>query len=120
MIYIIDDHKSVRRSFEILFGSAGFNCKSYEGAKDFVDEYVQAEGDLLILDMHMPEITGCGLLKILEEKKIHIPVIIVTAYDETESRQCAKDFGAIAYLRKPIDGETLIDLINFNIKHIDK
>jgi FixJ family two-component response regulator len=120
MIYIIDDDKSVRRSFELLLISAGLTCKSYAGAKEFLDEYRQDEGDILILDIHMPEITGCDLLDILKEKKIIVPVIVITAYDEEESRKCAKDYGVIDYLLKPIDGDIIIELIMNNINNSSK
>jgi AmiR/NasT family two-component response regulator len=49
---------------------------------------------------------------------MYIPVIIITAYDEPASRDCAKKYGAIAYLRKPIDGEALIDLIKYSISYV--
>jgi two-component system response regulator FixJ len=111
MIYIIDDDKSVRRSFEILFAAAGLDCKAYSGAKDFLDNYVQTKDEILVLDIHMPDINGCELLKILKTKNVNIPVIIVTAYDEEESRKCAKDYSVVDYLRKPIDGDALIELI---------
>lgn len=116
MIYIIDDDKSVRRSFEILFTAAGFICKSYEGAQEFLDDFIQSESDLLILDMHMPDISGCELLKILKAKNVKIPVIVVTAYDEEESRKCADDYGVVDYLRKPVDSDVLIELISSNTK----
>ena len=116
MIYIIDDNNSVRRSFEILFAAAGFECKSFSGAKEFLDEYEPSESDILLLDIHMPDMNGCELLKILKEKKINIPVITITAYDEEESRQYAKEYGVIDYLIKPVDGESLIELISSKIK----
>jgi FixJ family two-component response regulator len=119
MIYIIDDDKSVRRSFEILLHSAGMDCISYVGAKEFLDEYKQAECDLLLLDIHMPDMNGYELLKILRGKKINTPVIIVTAYDEEESRCLAKKYDVIDYLVKPVDGNALIDLISSNIKRSD-
>lgn len=115
MIHIIDDDKSVRRSFEILLASAGLVCKSYVGAKEFLRNYDQSESDLLILDIHMPDMNGNELLKLLKEENINMPVITITAYDEEESRKCAKDYGVIDYLIKPVDGETLIKLINNNI-----
>ena len=111
MLYIIDDDKSVRRSFEILFASAGLDCKSFSGAQEFLDSYEQTEQDFLVLDIHMPGINGNQLLKILKERKINIPVITITAFDEKESRQCAKDYGVVEYLKKPIDGDALINLI---------
>jgi FixJ family two-component response regulator len=113
MIAIIDDDKSVRRGFKFLLESAGFKCTYYGSAEDFLENWQKDEKDLLILDMHMPGMGGCDLLKYLKEKEIFIPVIVSTAYDEQESRECSKKYGAIAYLRKPIDGEALIDLIKF-------
>jgi len=44
-----------------------------------------------------------------------VPVIIITAYDEQESRKRAKDYGVVDYLLKPIDGESLIQRINNSI-----
>ena len=115
MIYIVDDDKSVRRSFEILLHSAGLKAKAYAGAKEFLNEYKQDENDLIILDIHMPDIDGCELLSILKNKNIRVPVVITTAYDKQESRERAKDYGVIDYLLKPIDGESLIQRISKSI-----
>jgi FixJ family two-component response regulator len=120
MIYIVDDDKSVRRSFELLLHSAGLESKSYAGAKEFLDEYKHNETDLLILDIHMPDIDGCELLNILKNKNIIIPVIVITAFDKQESRKCAKDYGVIDYLLKPIDGDIIIELIMNNINNSSK
>ena len=51
----------------------------------------------------------------MAKKGWHLPVIVVTAYDEKFSRDCAKEYGALAYLRKPIDGEALIDLVKYSV-----
>ena len=115
MIYIIDDDKSVRRSFEILLSSADFEYTSFESAEEFLKFFTPKKNDFLILDIHMPGMNGCDLLNTLKEKNIQIPVIIITAFDEAFSRECAKNYGVKAYLRKPIDGEALIDLIEYNI-----
>jgi len=113
MIYIIDDDLSVRRSFQLLLSSANFNFQSFKSAEDFLISYNKGKDDLLILDIHMPDMDGCALLNELKARAIKIPVLIVTAYDEQHSRDCAKEYGAVAYLKKPIDGEALIDLIKY-------
>ena len=118
MIYIIDDDKYVRRGFEILFKSAGFGCASYGSAEDFLRNQDMVENDILLLDMHMPGMNGCELLDYLSSKEMFFPVIIITAYDEPESRECAKRYGALAYLRKPVDGEALIDLIKYTVNPV--
>jgi AmiR/NasT family two-component response regulator len=44
-------------------------------------------------------------------------VIIITAFDREATRKAAKDYGALAYLRKPVDSSALIDLIKFNVSN---
>ena len=46
---------------------------------------------------------------------LHLPVIVITSFDDPKYRQCSQDHGAIAYLRKPIDGEALIDIIQYKL-----
>jgi len=115
MVYIIDDDKYVRRGFGILLKSAGIESISYESAEEFLKFFKSGEKDLLILDMHMPGMGGCDLLEHFTKNDLHIPVIIITAYDEQASRDCARNYGALAYLRKPVDGEALIDLIKYSV-----
>ena len=51
----------------------------------------------------------------MDKRKLHLPVIIVTAYDDQISRNAAKNYGVLAYLRKPVDSEALIDIIKYNL-----
>jgi FixJ family two-component response regulator len=115
MIHIIDDDVFVRRGFSMLFKSAGLFSDSYGSAEDFLSGFKKGEGDIILLDMHMPGMNGCDFLEYMAQHEMYIPVIIITAYDEPASRECAKKYGAIAYLRKPVDGEALIDLIKYNV-----
>lgn len=118
MISIIDDDINVRMGFEILLKSAGYNSISFESAEAFLQQSLSGVNDLLLLDMHLPGMNGCEFLKLLKKTGIFIPVIIITAYDEPYSRQCAKDYGALAFLRKPVDSDALIDLIQYNLSTV--
>jgi FixJ family two-component response regulator len=113
MIYIIDDDRNVRDGYMMLLKSAGFKCSSFESAEEFLKNYNAGENDLLILDIHLPGMNGCSLLELIRENNMHLPVIIITAYDEQATRTSAKNYGAIAYLRKPVDGTALIDVIRY-------
>ncbi len=115
MIYIVDDDLYVRRGFGMLLKSAELDYITSASAEEFFEQYKPREHDLLILDMHMPGMGGCDLLEYLTKQGLHIPVIIITAFDEPSSRECARHYGAVAYLRKPVDGEALIDLIKYTI-----
>ncbi len=115
MIYIIDDDQHIRRGFGMLLKSAGFECTSYGNAEEFLEQSKPVATDLIILDYHLPGITGCDLLEHFLTIKLHIPVIIITAFEDKISRDCAKKYGALAYLRKPVDGEALVDLIKYSV-----
>ena len=113
MIYLIDDDKSVRRGFEMFLKSAEMDNRSFGNAEDFLSVVKPGEKDILILDLHLPGINGCDLLKKMNLDNIHIPVIVVTAFDDLQSRECCRQYGVKAYLRKPVDGEALSDMIKY-------
>jgi FixJ family two-component response regulator len=116
MIYLIDDDRSVLRGYELFLSSAKIEYKSFENPKDFLSHFISGSSDLLILDLNLPEMSGLDLLKRLEEDGISIPVIVVTAFDDFPSRKICKEFGVKAFLRKPVDGETLVDIIKYNLQ----
>ena len=115
MIYLIDDDKSVRRGFGMFLKSAGYEYKSLDSAEDFITHYNPESSDLIVLDLSLPGVNGCDLLMNFEEKGIHVPVIVVTSVDDPGSRDLCKKYGVKAFLRKPVDGEALIDLIKYNL-----
>jgi len=116
MIYIIDDDQNVRDGFMMLLKSAGYKCSCFESAEDFLRDFHSEANDVLVLDIHLPGMNGNSLLELLLKKRLYLPVIIVTAYDDQATRILAKDYGARAYFRKPVDSEALIDAIRFNIQ----
>lgn len=111
MVYLIDDDKSVRRGFELFLKSAGMDYKSFESADSFSTLVEPKIDDTIILDLNLPGTSGCEFLQILRSKKNNVPVIVVTAYDEPQSQNLCKELGVKAFLRKPVDGEALIDII---------
>ena len=120
MIYIVEDDQSINRGFELFLESAGMEFRTFQNANDFLSACEPNEKDILILDLNLPKISGFDLLKKLDHKGLHIPVIVVTAFNDEHSRQICKQYGVKAYLRKPVDGEAIIDLIKFNQPHNSK
>jgi two-component system, LuxR family, response regulator FixJ len=115
MIYLIDDDLSVRRGFELFFKSADMEYKSLGTANDFLLQFSPVQGDLIILDLSLPDISGCDLLNKFEVAGISVPVIVVTSFDEPLSREACRKYGVKAFLRKPVDADALLDLIKYNI-----
>jgi FixJ family two-component response regulator len=115
MIYLIDDDLSVRRGFELFFKSADMEFKSLATADDFLSRFFPVQRDLIILDLSLPGTSGCDLLKKLYDNGIQVPVVVVTSLDDSISRETCQKYGVKAFLRKPVDGEALIDIIKYHL-----
>lgn len=111
MIFIIDDDRNVLRGYHILLKSAGLECCVFDNVEEFLRNWNRSEDDILLLDINMPGIDGCDLMSYLDEMKIFLPVIVITAYDQSESRSISESYGVLSYLTKPVDSEILIGLI---------
>ncbi len=117
MIYIIDDDQNVRDGFMMLLNSVRLECSCFESAEEFLKNYKAKANDLIILDMQLTGMNGCALLEKMDMKGLHLPVIVITAFDEPKYRECCKEYGVLAYLRKPVDSEALIDIIKYNLEN---
>jgi FixJ family two-component response regulator len=115
VINIIEDDKSVQRGYQLLLRSANLESKTFDSADYFLKTWHPCESDILILDIHMYGMDGGDLLAHLEERNVHLPVIVVTAFDEEKSRTQAEHYGVLGYLIKPFNPEELLKLINSEI-----
>jgi FixJ family two-component response regulator len=113
MIYLIDDDKSVRRGFELFLRSEEMDYKSLECAEEFFTQYKPDSADLIVLDLSLPGMNGCDMLRKLDSDGMYVPVIVVTAFDDPQSRECCRKYGVKSYLRKPVDGDALVDTIKY-------
>ncbi len=120
MIYVIDDDDSVRRAFGRLFRSAGYDVETFPSPDEFLAHARQKENACIIVDVRMPVLTGFGLLETLASGKTSLPVIVVSASDEANIRQHARELGAVSFFRKPVDDQALLDAIWWAISGIEK
>jgi two-component system response regulator TtrR len=115
IISVIDDDESVRRSLKRLLVSAGFRVKVFCSAKEFLDCGI-SDRSVLVLDLQMPEINGFELQEIMTESNNPMPVIFITAHESTENSVRAMGAGAVAFLQKPFDHQSLLDAISKGIE----
>ena len=113
LIYVVDDDASVRKALTMLFMSADMAVKTFEAAEDLLKCQLREENACLITDIKMKGLSGLELHQQLSERGTKIPVIFLTAFDTNESRQRAKQAGAVGYLRKPVDDQALLDTIKW-------
>ncbi len=111
LVYVVDDNKSVCRALQRLLESAGLKTVTFTSPQMFLDAPRPGPVSCLVLDLRMPEIDGFRLHELLAAEGSGIPTIFITAHDNPRNRAQAEKAGAIAYLMKPFDDETLLEAI---------
>jgi FixJ family two-component response regulator len=112
-IVIIDDEHSVRTGLRRLCEALGFRTTVYASGGEFVQSLHDGAAcpDCLLLDAHMPHMSGLEVQRQLVDLGVRVPTIVYTADDAPELRMRYLAAGVAAYLRKPIAGDDLIEAI---------
>jgi FixJ family two-component response regulator len=108
MISIVDDDAFVRETTSSLVRSLGFNASTFASAEEFLLSDRLSDTACLIADVQMPGMSGVELQMLLRAQGRHMPIIFMTAFPEERVRRCVIDAGAIGFLSKPFDEESLI------------
>lgn len=109
---MVDDDEAVRRALSRLVRSLGFEAEAFASGEAFLAGLATRHPDCVVLDLHMPKVSGFDVQVRMAEAGLHVPVIAITGQDSPEAQARALSGGASAYLRKPVDGQTLLDAIH--------
>lgn len=113
-IYIVDDDESICRALKTLLMTFGFAVKTFNSAKSFFDVVPNDEAGCLVLDIKMSGLDGWATHKRIIDSGSKRPVIFISAEKIDNAADRALKAGAVGFLQKPFDGQTLVDLINEN------
>jgi FixJ family two-component response regulator len=116
LVAIVDDDELFRRSIERLVRSAGFTVEAFGSAEDFLERGDLDRTACAILDMKLPGMSGLDLQQRLIATPTPIPIVFVSAHDEAMMQASALRAGAVAFLKKPFDNSTLIDVLSRSIR----
>jgi two-component system, LuxR family, response regulator FixJ len=110
-VFVVDDDPGALESLRWALEQADFRVKAFQSGREFLDSYRPGEKDCLVLDVRMPEMDGLALQQVLRDRKIHLPIIFMTAYGDVPT--CARAFrgGAVDFLEKPVDDKVLLEHI---------
>jgi FixJ family two-component response regulator len=111
-ISIVDDDESMRCAVKSLVTSLGFAACTFASAEEFLQSPRLDDTASLITDLQMPGLSGIELQKSLLAQDRHIPIIFMTAFPEERMRTRAMEAGALGFLSKPFESQTLITLID--------
>ena len=101
----------MRKALRRLLTTHGFSVEEFERGDDFLAVVTADSVDCLVLDLHMPEVTGMDVLSALQLRNLHTPIVVITGHDGPGMRERTLELGASAYLTKPVDEAALISAI---------
>ena len=112
-ILIIDDDTTMTKLLTALVKMDGHTATAVNDSTKAVEIAASVEPDLITLDLMMPGLSGFELCELLHQdhRFAAIPIIIVSARDDSESKARALRAGAIAYMIKPFDADEFIQKI---------
>lgn len=111
LICVVDDDNGARRGLELILRAAGHTVEAFPGAGAYLAAGRGADTACLILDVHMPGMTGPELQLRLIEDGYRVPIVFVTGDDNDALKQRVMAKGALCLLYKPVDSTALLDAV---------
>jgi FixJ family two-component response regulator len=110
-VAIVDDDDLMRGALQGLLKAAGLPARAFASAEEFLQSGQHHHSACLIADIRMPGMSGLELQAKLNDEKIRIPTIFITAHGDSRMRMQALRAGAVEFLAKPFDDEILLESV---------
>src|SRR6202165_1281022 len=111
IVFVVDDDPSVRRAIKVLLESVGLAGELFGSAKEFLLGRPADRPSCLVLDIRLPGVSGLDFQRQLDEAKINIPIIFISAHGDVPMTVRAMKAGAIEFLTKPFRDQDLLDAV---------
>ena len=116
-ILIVDDDKSILRTFTRILQKSGYEIETAETGKEAIEKTEDQHFDLALVDIRLPDMEGTDLLAKLKKQLQQTVKIMITGFPSLETGVKALDEGADAYLVKPVKPQELLLLLEEKLKN---
>ncbi|MGK2286770.1 response regulator transcription factor CtrA [Pedomonas sp. V897] len=111
-VLLIEDDASTAKSVELMLNAEGFNVYTTDLGEEGLDLGKLYDYDIILLDLHLPDMHGYDVLKKLRMAKVSTPILILSGLSEPDTKVKGLGFGADDYVTKPFHKEELIARIH--------
>ena len=118
LIHLVDDDGAVRRAAGFMLKTSGFQVKSYESGVELLKSTSELDAGCILLDIRMPGMDGLEVQQALRDKGVMLPVIIMTGHGDVSLAVKAMKAGAIDFIEKPFEKETLLGAIDQGMRRL--
>lgn len=111
-ILVIDDEKLLRWSLQQNLSKEGYTVLTAEKGMEGLEVYSEEQPDVVLLDIHLPDVSGINVLESIKKENRNALVIMVTAFGDIETAVKTIKFGAYDFVEKPFNMDKLKILIS--------
>jgi two-component system response regulator FixJ len=111
IVYVVDDDDAVRDSASLLLEGAGYEAQAYPSGVAFLEAAPALRPGCILLDIHMPQLSGLEVQRTLKARSCAFPVIVLTGQGDVGIAVQAMKGGAFEFLEKPYESEALLGAI---------
>jgi RNA polymerase sigma factor (sigma-70 family) len=115
-VFLVDDDAAIRDALSLLISLKGLRTAVFASAEGFLQTYSPDWRGCLLTDLQMPGMHGLELQEVLAQRKVELPVVVLTAYGDVATARTALKNGAVDFLEKPVDDDVLIDVLRNAIR----
>jgi two-component system, LuxR family, response regulator FixJ len=110
-VFLVDDDEPVRDSLKTLLESYSMPVQDFPSCPEFLERFDGENAGCLVLDLHLPVMSGLEFMERYGSRLNDMPVILITGRGDPATKARALEAGVIAFIEKPFDDERLVDLI---------
>lgn len=120
LVHLVDDDEAIRRSAGFLLKTAGFRVQTYSSGLELLKNVRSLEPGCILLDIRMPGMDGLEVQRELKEAGCLLPVIIMTGHGDVAAAVQAMKAGAVDFIEKPFEKQTLLSAIEIGRERLDQ
>jgi two-component system response regulator FixJ len=110
-VFLVDDDEPVRDSLKTLLESYSMPVEDFPSCPEFLERFDGQDTGCLVLDLHLPVMSGLEFMERYGSRLKDMPVILITGRGDPATKARALEAGVLAFIEKPFDDERLVDLI---------
>lgn len=116
-ILVVEDDPFIQKILKRLFEAEGFVVEGHKDSRAGLDSFHSEEPSAVILDLHLPHLSGKHLCKEMKAAKPSIPIIILTASRDLDDKVTLLEMGAEDYVTKPFSPRELLARLRVALRH---
>ena len=110
-ILVVDDEKSIRTTLADILEEEGFEVTTADCGEKAVKLCEKLPFDVILMDVRMPGMDGFEAFRVIRRRRHDVRVIMMSAYSMHAFQRVARDEGATAFVRKPLEIDRILGLL---------